>query len=111
MNKSLKTFLITSLLLLTGVLSACQPTPKVKSEGAYTLQITQIDTTNFPLVNVYISVQDANGEPQVINTGKLQLLENGVPVANQSIQGTSDVGGLTTLLAIDNSGSMNYAEK
>jgi Ca-activated chloride channel homolog len=111
MNKSIKIFLIISLLLLSSVLSACQPTPKVESEGAYTLQITQIDTTDFPLVNVYISVQDANGEPQVINTGKLQLLENGQPVANQIIQGTSEVGGLTTLLAIDNSGSMNYAEK
>jgi Ca-activated chloride channel homolog len=111
MNKPIKTFLIIAFLLLASMLNACQPTPKVESEGAYTLQITQIDTTGFPLVNVYISVQDANGEPQVINTGKLQLLENGQPVANQTIQGTSNVGGLTTLLAIDNSGSMNYAEK
>lgn len=111
MKKYTKHLLIGSLFLLTSVLAACQPAPKVQSEGAYTLQITQIDTTDFPIVHVYVSVQDAKGEPQVINTGKLQLLENGQPINNQSIQGMSDVGELTTLLAIDNSGSMNYANK
>lgn len=111
MKNYTKYLLISTLFLLTSVLAACQPAPRVESEGAYTLQITQIDTTDFPLVNVYISVQDAYGEPQVINTGKLQLLENGQPVANQNIQGTGEVGELTTLLAIDNSGSMNYANK
>ena len=111
MKNNKKSLLIGSLLLLTGVLAACQPAPRVESEGAYTLQITQIDTTNFPLVNVYISILDANGEPQVINTCKLQLLENGQPINNQNIQGTGDVDELTTLLAIDNSGSMNHADK
>ena len=106
-----RSFLITVLFLLTTILSACQPAPKVESEGTYTLQITQIDTTNFPLVDVYIAVQDANGEPKVINTEKLQLLENGRPVSNQNIRGIGDIGPLTTLLLIDNSGSMNYADK
>jgi Ca-activated chloride channel family protein len=62
-------------------------------------------------VNVYVSVRDANGEPVVVNTEKIQLLENGQPVPNQDIQGTGDVGMLTTMLVIDNSGSMAYAEK
>ncbi|MDO9545415.1 MAG: VWA domain-containing protein [Pelolinea sp.] len=111
MKNHTKHLLISSLFLLTSVLSACQSAPKVESEGAYILQITQIDTTDFPLVNVYVSVQDALGEPKLINTEKLQLLENGQPINNQNIQGTGDVGVLTTLLAIDNSGSMNYADK
>lgn len=112
MNKKLNLFLTISLLAITLLSAACQTsTPKVESQGAYVLQITQIDTTDFPYVDVYISVQDANGEPQVINVNKLQLLENGQPVNAQNIQGTGEVGPLTTLLLIDNSGSMNYADK
>ena len=111
MKTKTRSFLTITILLLSGIIAACQPKPRVTSEGDYTLQITQIDTTNFPLVDVYISVQDANGEPKVVNTGKIQLLENGEPVSNQSIKGTGDVGSLTTLLLIDNSGSMNYADK
>lgn len=111
MKIKMKLILTITILLLSGVISACQPKPKVTSEGDYTLQVTQIDTTNFPLVDVYISVQDTNGEPKVVNTGKIQLLENGEPVSNQRIKGTGEVGPLTTLLLIDNSGSMNYADK
>jgi Mg-chelatase subunit ChlD len=83
----------------------------VDSQGDYDLQITQIDTSQFPLVNVYISVRDAAGEPQMINTGKLQLWENGQPVSSQSIRSSGEAGPLTTLLLIDNSGSMNFADK
>ncbi len=111
MIKKMKPLLTISMLALLILSAACQPKPRVESQGDYVLQITQIDTTEFPLVNVYISVQDANGEPQVINTGKLQLLENGQPVSGQSIQGAGEVGNLTTLLLIDNSGSMDYADK
>jgi VWFA-related protein len=111
MKKSLRSFLILSLLALLAIMPACQATPKVESSGNYILQITQIDTTKFPLVNVYVSVRNAAGEPQVINTSKLQLLENGKPVSNQSIQGSSEVGNLTTMLLIDNSGSMNFVGK
>ena len=106
-----RSFLAITVLLLNSVIAACQPKPRVTSEGDYTLQITQIDTTEFPLVDVYISVQDANGEPKVVNTGKIQLLENGEPVSNQRIKGEGEVGPLTTILLIDNSGSMNYADK
>jgi len=111
MNKQIRSFLIIFGLLAAGALSACQPEPVVESVGDYTLQITQIDTTQFPLVDVYVSVQDADGEPVLINTEKLQLLENSIPVSGQDIQGTSEVGPLTTILLIDNSGSMNTANK
>ena len=110
MKKTIRSFLIT-LSTIVLVLASCQPTPRVVSQGEYTLQITQIDTTAFPLVDVYISVLDAQGEPVVINTNKLQLLENGQPVNNQSIQGAGEVGPLTTILLVDNSGSMNFANK
>lgn len=103
---------VLAVLVAVGLLiAACQPTPRVQSQGDYVLQITQIDTTDFPVVDVYISVRSPSGEPLLINANKLQLLENGQPVSNQSIQGSGEVGPLTTLLLIDNSGSMNFANK
>jgi len=111
MKKILRSFLILPLLAGLLLISACQAAPKVESTGNYVLQITQIDTTEFPKVNVYVSVRDSNGEPQVINTGKLQLLENGQPVSNQEVLGAGEAGPLTTMLLIDNSGSMNFAGK
>ncbi len=111
MNHIKRSFPLMALIALFA-LTACQPAaPRVESQGDFTLQITQIDTTNFPLVNVYVSVRDTNGEPVVVNTEKIQLLENGHPVSNQNIQGTGEVGSLTTMLVIDNSGSMAYADK
>lgn len=104
-------FLMLMVFLLPLAFSACQPAPRVESEGDYTLQITQIDTSQFPNVDVYISVLDENSEPQIINTNKLQLLENGKPVDPESITGGGEVGALATLLLIDNSGSMNFADK
>jgi hypothetical protein len=111
MNKFMRSFLILPLLASLILMSACQAAPKVESTGDYVLQITQIDTTEFPKVNVYVSVRDLNGEPQVINTGKLQLLENGQPVSNQEVLGAGEAGPLTTMLLIDNSGSMNFVSK
>jgi len=111
MNNKTRSFLIIFTSFFALLLAACQPEPVVESVGAYTLQITQVDTTNFPLVDVYVSVQNADGEPIIVNTEKIQLLENGQPVPNQDIQGTGEVGPLTTILLIDNSGSMNYADK
>lgn len=111
MKKSLRSFLILALLAGVLLLPACQAAPRVESTGDYVLQITQVDTTQFPMVNVYVSIRDASGEPVVINTGKLQLLENGQPVNNQKVLGAGETGPLTTMLLIDNSGSMNFVNK
>ncbi len=45
--------------LAAFLMPACQSAPKVESTGDYVLQITQIDTTEFPMVNVYVSVRDS----------------------------------------------------
>jgi len=111
MRTRIRSFIFLEICLAISAFSACQPTPRVESEGNLTLQITQIDTSAFPQVDVYISVLGENGEPRLINTNKLQLLENGQPIAPQNIRGAGEVGQLTTLLLIDNSGSMNFADK
>ncbi len=111
MKRLFRTFPILSLASLL-FFSACQSaTPRVETQGEYSLQITQIDTSNFPLVNVYVSVRDIKGEPAVINAEKIQLLENGQPVPKQDVQGLGEVGPLTSMLVIDSSGSMNYVNK
>jgi len=101
MKRLFRTFPILSLASLL-FFSACQSaTPRVETQGEYSLQITQIDTSNFPLVNVYVSVRDIKGEPAVINAEKIQLLENGQPVPKQDVQGLGEGGPLTSMLVID----------
>ncbi len=75
------------------------------------VQITQIDRTNFPLIRVYVSATDDAGEPVPVAQQELQLYENGRPVEAESISGAGEIGPLTTMLAIDISGSMAVAGK
>jgi VWFA-related protein len=76
-----------------------------------TLRITQVDTSQFPKVVVYVSVTDAAGEPVGVSPSRLVLKENGVPITPDAIGGSGDVGPLTTMLVIDISGSMNSSDK
>ena len=74
--------------------------------GDVQLQITQIDRSRFPEIRVFVSATDASGEPAVVSADELRLYENGQAVAPESIVGAGEVGPLTTMLAIDISGSM-----
>lgn len=76
-----------------------------------TVRITQVDTSQFPSVTVYVSVTNAAGEPVQVSPSQLVLQENGVEVTPEDIQATGDIGPLTTMLVIDISGSMNHAGK
>ncbi len=74
--------------------------------------ITQIDTSQFPSVTVYISVTDANGEPVGIDPSRLVIQENGVTIQPEQMQGNAGVvDALTTMLVMDVSGSMYTADK
>ncbi|MCU0486555.1 MAG: VWA domain-containing protein, partial [Anaerolineales bacterium] len=75
------------------------------------VRITQVDTSRFPLVTVYISVTDANGQPLPVSPGSLVILENGKPVEAQLMQGSGEAGPITTLLLMDTSGSMATGKK
>jgi VWFA-related protein len=75
------------------------------------VHITQVDTSQFPTITVYVSVTDANGEPVGIDPGQITLSENGAPITIQSVGGEGEIGPLTTLLVMDVSGSMNEAGK
>ncbi|MFN2145115.1 MAG: vWA domain-containing protein [Anaerolineales bacterium] len=70
------------------------------------IRITQVDTSNFPQVTVYVTVVDQNGEPVGVDPARIQLVENGVVIPSDQIAGMGEVQSLTALLAIDVSGSM-----
>lgn len=107
-----KNLLILAFLVASFILtSAAQPAVIPDRQGKIILQITQVDTSEFPLVKVYVSVRDEKGEPLPINPGRLVLKENGRPVDAQDIKGTAVVSELTSLLVMDISGSMNFAGK
>ncbi len=78
---------------------------------AVSLNITQVDTSKFPSVTLYVSAIHENGEPVGIDPSRLIIQENNTPIAIDQIEGSGSVGSLTTLLIIDISGSMNYNEK
>ena len=96
-------------LFLLGAFSPAAPLEQDESEA--TARITQVDTTQFPQVTVYVSVVDAEGNPVDVNPGRLQLSENGQVIPLDQIEGMGEVGALTTLLVMDVSGSMNTAGK
>ena len=94
-------FSIGALALMPWTRPGPQPGP-----GDVQLQITQIDRSRFPEIRVFVSATGASGEPAVVSADELRLYENGQAVAPESIVGAGEVGPLTTMLAIDISGSM-----
>lgn len=75
------------------------------------LRITQVDTSHFPQVKVYVSVMDSNGDPLPVNPANLVLRENDQKVTTDLVSGEGDSGQLTTMLVMDISGSMNTGGK
>ena len=76
-----------------------------ETEDAF-IRITQVDTSNFPEVTVYVTVVDINGEPVGVDPARIQLVENGDQIPAQQIEGTGEVQSFSAMLAIDVSGSM-----
>jgi VWFA-related protein len=97
-------FLI-GMLLLSMCLMAYSPLPQEPSEE--TIKITQVDTSDFPKVTLYVSVVDQNGQPTGIDPSRITISENGRSIPLDQIQGIDEIGPLTTLLVMDISGSMN----
>jgi len=101
-----------AVMLASLVLTSAFTTPL--QQGSNVL-ITQVDTTQFPRITVYVSVTDAAGEPIAINPALITLSENGsaVPVDEVRALGEGEVvtSALATLLVLDVSGSMNQSGK
>ena len=111
-TKKIYRITLTILLLLTPIfLTGFSPQDQTGQEGQENeiVRITQVDTTEFPQVTVYISVVDQDGQPVGVEPSRIVIAENGVPIPLEQTQGVGDVGPLTTLLVMDVSGSM-YAD-
>jgi VWFA-related protein len=84
---------------------------RAQDPGSFTVHITQVDTSAFPKVKVYVSVTDSAGEPAPVKLDTIQLYENGKTIAPSDASGIGTSVPLTTLLVVDISGSMNYGGK
>ena len=85
----------------------------VPAQGAadVRLNVTQVDTSRFPQVAVYVSAVDSRGEPVAVSPADIILQEDGTPVKSLEVRGLGTSDPLTTLLVIDVSGSMRRAGK
>lgn len=113
MKKRIWTFLslmLTGLLIISASASPVKAAPTVQSGGA-NIKVTQVDTSAFPSVKVYVSITDSNGEPLAVDPSNLVLKENGIEMTPEHIYGKGETGPLITILAIDVSGSMYNSDK
>jgi VWFA-related protein len=92
--------------LMTGVVPAA-----AQAEDQLNIHVTQVDTSNFPVVKVFVSVTDAGGEPVPVDAARLEISEDGRTIRAQDARGVGESDPLTTMLVIDISGSMQYGEK
>lgn len=109
LNKGILAF--ASLLLIFSSAFSYHPAPNLQDGGGINLKVTQVDTSHFPKIVVYVSAVDSSGEPAFINPGNIVLRENGKMVKADLVEGAGDSGPLTTMLVMDTSGSMNTGNK
>jgi VWFA-related protein len=103
MGRGLRALAIAGMLLTTAFLPPRQET--------HNIHITQIDTSEFPRITVYVSVTDGSGEPLAIDPTQMALSENGKAVQPEEVHPLGEADPLSTLLVMDVSGSMNKADK
>src|SRR3990172_12580084 len=106
-SKLLRLCALAPLLATTAAFAPLQQTDPDQPQ----IHITQIDTSQFPKVTVYVSVTNAAGEPVGVEPGQIALYENGTSLAFDTVSGSGEIGALTTLLVMDISGSMNNNDK
>jgi VWFA-related protein len=104
-RKKFHSVIILTALLLSILISGFNPLPQEPEEE--TITVTQVDTSQFPEVTLYISVVDQDGQPLGIDPGRITIAENDKTIPLDQIQGIDEIGPLTTLLVMDISGSMN----
>jgi VWFA-related protein len=98
------TLVLSALLTLTGF------SPKGQAEETV-IRVTQIDTSDFPRVTVYVAITDGSGQPLGLDPARIRLLENGQEIPLDQIEGAGQIDPLTTLLVMDVSESMLYVGK
>jgi VWFA-related protein len=103
--------LLPSLLFALALLPISRPAAQAQGPSDTEAHITQVDTSQFPWVTVYVSVTDAEGVPVGIDPASMEILENGQAIEPEQIEGMGQVSALSAMLVFDVSGSMNEAGK
>ncbi len=79
------------------------------------VRVTQIDTSAYPEITLYVSATDANGQPIAnLSRADFAVTEDGAPVDLIGFSGGASSGGahqINTALVIDRSGSMQDEHK
>lgn len=109
MPKTLRLLLVLGLLLSLAVLPASHVF--AQDPNAPIVRITQVDNSQFPQVKVYVSVTNAAGEPVPVDPSTIEVYENGQLMQASTVSDQGQIGTVTTLLAIDTSGSMEKGNK
>jgi len=97
-------FCIAVVIVLTAV-----PGAWAQEDEPVTVQVVQMDESNFPEIVVYISITDADGQPVTdLTLEDFRLEENGqrINVTPSGYSQAGEQGPVTAVLAIDKSGSM-----
>ncbi|HEX7587345.1 MAG TPA: VWA domain-containing protein [Anaerolineae bacterium] len=82
------------------------------AQGPINIAVTQVDTSQFPQVQVYVSVTDAAGNPvRNADPKTFQLQENGQAMQLVAATRSGDQGPVSTVLVVDRTGSMASADK
>lgn len=110
MKNSLSRILFSFATLLTFVATSGFKVSLQNQENPI-LRITQVDTSKFPTVTVYISSTDASGNPVGVDPSNIILSENGTAMKPVGITASGEFQSLTTMLVIDISGSMGTGGK
>ncbi len=117
MRKISRFILTLSLLLVLMLWSVPGAFAQTPTPASPQIRSTQVDTSKFPQVTVYVSVTDANGQPVGVDPSTIQISENGQAMKTSVANGAGGqtnakgLGQLTTMLVIDISGSMATANK
>lgn len=86
--------------------------PGAQADGPITARVTQVDQSQFPVIDVYVSVTDADGQPaKQLRPEDFILEENGQVQTLDHVSGAGEQGPVTVVLVIDKSGSMNNVGK
>ncbi len=90
----------------------CVPVSATHAQGNnLTVQVTQVDTSNYPEVTVYVSATDASGQAVGrLTQDDFSLTEDGTAVDVIGFQGGGQ-SQISTALVIDHSGSMAELDK
>ncbi len=93
------------------ILGALWLTPSaLRAQSAYAISLAQVDTTQYPVITLYVNVRDAAGQPVPgLRKEDMSITEDGKPVEMIDFAGTGDARTVDIVFVFDTTGSMRDA--